>query len=106
MGLEADKALLGQGLVVFAHIHAHTTVMKSFLAFKIMIHCRYTYVSSFAAVIKNKIRFKKNQIFESSRLSTADCCAEHKTITNVAYKLQKSKVRNYDKKEASSIFQT
>ena len=59
MGLEADKALLGQGLVVFAHIHAHTTVMKSFLAFKIMIHCRYTYVSSFAAVIKNKIRFKK-----------------------------------------------
>ena len=35
---------------------------------------------------KIKYDLKKNQIFESSRLSTADCCAEHKTITNVAYK--------------------
>ena len=40
---------------------------------------------------------KKNQIFESSRLSTADCCAEHKTITNVAYK--SGKLENMTRKK-------
>jgi len=45
--------------------------MNSFLAFKIMIQCRYTYVSSFAAVIKNNKILekpkKKTKSFEISR---------------------------------------
>ena len=90
--------------------HAHTTVMNSFLAFKIMIQCRYTYVSSFAAVIKNnKIleKPKKNQdiwnfprFLHTYQQLTNLSSWEYKNKRGVNILYWKFKTLNYDKKEA------